>query len=309
MQRDAAGAQRDRAGERRDEAAELRDEMARRSDSMLGATITAEILERSLRWRRAAASDRTRASQDRRAGADERTMAQRDRGIADADRRAGAGERGEAELDRGVAQADRRAGAGERGEAELDRGVAQADRRAGAGERGEAELDRETAFADRGASAVERESSSLDALTGAYQRGAGFVELEREILRARRSDQALVLAFLDVDGLKAANDSHGHASGDRMLRAVVDALRANLRSHDLVIRYGGDEFVCAVAGLSVDDARERLGWVNHTLAGLPERASVTVGLAELRAGDAAEDLLARADDALYEQRQRKGRGR
>jgi diguanylate cyclase (GGDEF)-like protein len=94
-----------------------------------------------------------------------------------------------------------------------------------------------------------------------------------------------------------------------MLRAVVDTLRAKLRSHDLIIRYGGDEFVCAVAGLSVADAAERMGWVNHALWRLPERASVTVGLAELQAGDTAEDLVARADDALYEQRLLKGRGR
>jgi len=187
--------------------------------------------------------------------------------------------------------------------------VAHADRGAGAKERGAAELDRETALADRGASAVDREYSSHDALTGAYLRGAGFVELAREIGRARREDQPLVLAFVDVDGLKAVNDAHGHARGDRMLRAVVDALRTNLRSHDLIIRYGGDEFVCAVAGLTAPDAAERLGWVNHALWRLPERASVTVGLAELQAGDTAEDLVARADDALYEQRLLKGRGR
>ena len=267
VQRDAAGAQRDRAGERRDEEAERRDEASRLLDSILGAPMTAEIIERTAISRRAAASDRTRSSQDRRAGADERCMAQ------------------------------------------LDRGIADADRRAGAGERDEAELDRETALADRGASAAERAHSSHDALTGAYQRGAGFVELVREITRARRDDQSLVLAFLDVDGLKATNDAHGHARGDRMLRAVVDALRSSLRAHDLIIRYGGDEFVCAVAGVSVADARERLVWVNHSLAGLPEPASVTVGVAELHAGDSAEDLVARADDALYEERLLKGRGR
>jgi len=283
---------------------ELRDEAALHSDSLLGAPITAEILEASNLSRLAAASDRTRASQDRRAGADERTMAHRDRGVAGADRRAGAGERAESHLDRAVALADRRAGAGERGEAEVDRAVAQSDRGAGARERSEAGSDRETALADRGASAVDRESSSHDALTGAYLRGAGLAELDREIARARRDDQPLVLAFLDVDGLKAANDTHGHMGGDRMLRAVADALRANLRAHDLVIRYGGDEFVCVVAGLRAPEAAARIALVNATLGRLAERASVTVGLAELRPRDSAEDLLARADEALYARRQR-----
>lgn len=91
------------------------------------------------------------------------------------------------------------------------------DRGAGAGERTNAELDRDTALADRGASAREREHSSHDDLTGAYRRGAGFVELEREIARARRAEQPLVLAFIDVDQLKVINDSRGHAAGDRML--------------------------------------------------------------------------------------------
>jgi diguanylate cyclase (GGDEF)-like protein len=236
-------------------------------------------------------------------------MAHRDRGVAHADRRAGAGERAESHLDRAVSLADREAGAGERGEAELDRGVAQADRGAGARERNEAELDRETALADRGASAVDREHSSHDALTGAYLRGAGFVELSREVERARRENRPLVLAFLDVDGLKAANDTRGHAGGDRMLRAVADALRANLRAHDLIIRYGGDEFVCAVTGLHEAEAGARLALVNRSLAGMDEWASVTVGLAELQVGDTAEDLVARADDALYEQRQRQRVGR
>jgi diguanylate cyclase (GGDEF)-like protein len=285
LQRDTAGAQRDRAGERRDEAAERRDEAAQQSDSTHDAPTTADIIERSELSRRAAARDRTRASQDRQAGAAERTMA-RD--------------------DRRVAYADRRAGAGERAESHLDRDVAHADRRAGAGERAQSGADRDVALADRGASAVDRESSSHDALTGAYQRGTGFVELEREIVRARRDHQTLVVAFLDVDGLKAANDAHGHARGDRMLRAVVDALRSKLRAHDLVIRYGGDEFVCAVSGLSLADATERLTWVNHTLGRLSEPASVTVGLAELRDGESSEELVARADDALYAQRERHG---
>jgi diguanylate cyclase (GGDEF)-like protein len=94
-----------------------------------------------------------------------------------------------------------------------------------------------------------------------------------------------------------------------MLRDVADALRAKLRLHDLIIRYGGDEFVCAVSGVSIADAAERLVWVNRSLGDLSEHASVTVGLAELHAGDTTEDLVARADDALYEQRLLKGRGR
>ena len=254
--------------------------------------------------REAAASDRSRAAEDRQAAAGERDDAQIDRGGARADRRAGAEERAKAQLDRDSALDDRKAGAGERGNAWLDRDTALADRGAGADERSEAELDRETALADRGAAAVELEHSSHDALTGAYLRGAGFAELTREIARARRERQPLALAFVDVDGLKTANDTNGHAAGDRLLRAVADALRAKLRAHDLIIRYGGDEFVCAISGLDAAAAAARLGLVNVALAALPERASVTFGIAELRTGDSADALVSRADAALYAERQR-----
>jgi diguanylate cyclase (GGDEF)-like protein len=74
-----------------------------------------------------------------------------------------------------------------------------------------------------------------------------LVELEHEIDRTRRSNGELVTAFVDVVGLKIVNDTYGHAAGDRLLRNVVTALRKWLRSYDLVIRYGGDEFVCVLA--------------------------------------------------------------
>jgi diguanylate cyclase (GGDEF)-like protein len=112
-----------------------------------------------------------------------------------------------------------------------------------------------------------------------------------------------VIAFVDVDGLKAVNDSGGHAAGDRMLLAVADALRAHLRSHDLMIRYGGDEFICAVSGLNLADATKRLALVNASLAQDPRHGSVTVGLTELQAGDSPGDLVARADARLYLKRQ------
>jgi len=282
VQRDLAGVMRDRAGAQRDHAAELRDRVAEQSEASPGGQIMAVALRSSARARQEAARDRWRSRQDRRAGASERT---------------------EAELDRGTALADRRAGASERSLAGFDRDTALADRGAGASERTEAELDRDTALTNRGASAKERETSSLDALTGAYLRGAGLAELQRDLATARRTEQPLVLAFVDVDHLKSTNDLGGHAAGDRMLLEVANTLRAKLRSHDLIIRYGGDEFVCAIAGLSIDDAAARFVLVNAALAAGPEHGSVTVGLASLRPDDSPEDLVVRADAALYLRRQ------
>ena len=81
--------------------------------------------------------------------------------------------------------------------------------------------------------------------------------MEREIARATRTAQPLVLAFVDVDHLKVINDSRGHAAGDRMLVEAVNTLRANLRTYDLIIRYGGDEFICTISGVNVAAATKR----------------------------------------------------
>ena len=66
-----------------------------------------------------------------------------------------------------------------------------------------------------------------------------------------------MLAFVDVDGLKAVNDRDGHAAGDRVLESVVRAIRTRLRSFDPVIRYGGDEFVCGLSGTDLAQAERR----------------------------------------------------
>jgi diguanylate cyclase (GGDEF)-like protein len=119
----------------------------------------------------------------------------------------------------------------------------------------------------------------------------------------------MVVAFFDVDELKTINDSRGHAAGDQMLLQVVQALRSRLRSFDLVIRYGGDEFVCALPGMNMVDARRRLTEINEVLAQAVEPGSVTVGLAEMRNGDSAAELIARADAALYLERRKHRRTR
>jgi len=155
---------------------------------------------------------------------------------------------------------------------------------------------------DRDAAARERERDSLDPLTGARLRGAGTIELEREVARASRTRQPMSLAFVDVDNLKSVNDSQGHAAGDRLLVEVAQILRAELRSYDLIIRHGGDEFVCVLAGMNQDQASVRLAQVNTALAAAPEHGSVTVGVVDLKPDETVRSLVARADMALYEQR-------
>jgi len=184
-----------------------------------------------------------------------------------------------------------------------DRAGALRDRRGGASDRVQAADDRDASSMDRAISARERRASCIDELTGAHRRDAGMVELEREIARAKRSKQPFTLAFIDVDDLKHTNDSLGHVAGDRLLRQATDSIRGHLRSYDLIIRYGGDEFLCALPDVTTAQAAERFSLVNADLTE-SQQASVSVGLAELGADDACEDLIARADKAMYSTRKR-----
>jgi len=186
--------------------------------------------------------------------------------------------------------------------AAADRAGARRDRRGGASDRTQAADDREAASADRALSAGDRAASSIDELTGAHRRDAGIVELQREIARAQRTNQPLALAFVDVDGLKGTNDTLGHGAGDRRLREAADAIRGYLRPYDLIVRFGGDEFLCALAGVTKADAAKRFTRVSADLAASDHLASVTIGFTELEADDALEDLIARADDAMYSER-------
>ncbi len=122
--------------------------------------------------------------------------------------------------------------------------------------------------------------------------------------RARRIPERLTVAFIDVDGLKAVNDADGHAAGDSLLVAVADALTACLRSYDLIVRVGGDEFVCALPNMDLDTVRERFVEASATLARSVTGGSITVGLTELAEGDFPSDVIARADADLLAQRQK-----
>lgn len=167
--------------------------------------------------------------------------------------------------------------------------------------------DRQQAAADRGAAARDRdqareelEHAELDPLTGAFGRGLGMVALEHEISRARHGDGRLVLAFVDIDGLKHINDSQGHAAGDAVIRDVVAAIHTHVRSYDPVVRVGGDEFVCALADCEHQEAVHRFQLIVATIQTTQPDASISVGLAALRPDDTLEQLVARGDRALYE---------
>jgi diguanylate cyclase (GGDEF)-like protein len=111
-----------------------------------------------------------------------------------------------------------------------------------------------------------------------------------------------VLAFADVDELKAHNDRQGHAAGDQLLLTVVEAIRSKLRSYDPIVRFGGDEFVCALTDADINDARHRFTEIDAALA--EQAASISVGFAELHPNDTLDQLIERGDHSLYQAKQR-----
>ena len=142
-------------------------------------------------------------------------------------------------------------------------------------------------------------SGVMDELTGGLRRDVGLDAARRELERARRTGQQAVFAMLDVDGLKTVNDSGGHLAGDQLLRSTGNALRTSLRSYDLVVRYGGDEFFCMLSDASLHEAEDRFNEVSRDLEKRTGRPTVSVGLTIARPGDTLEDCIARADEALY----------
>jgi diguanylate cyclase (GGDEF)-like protein len=147
-----------------------------------------------------------------------------------------------------------------------------------------------------------QETAHVDDLTGALRRGAGLAALEREVRRARRhGDHLFTVAFMDLDSLKSVNDSSGHAAGDALLCQLAGALKRRLRAYDLVMRWGGDEFVVALSHAGQQSARRILQEVQEDFRARTAH-HVDVGVAEIGAEGGAEELVARADADLYAQR-------
>jgi diguanylate cyclase (GGDEF)-like protein len=173
------------------------------------------------------------------------------------------------------------------------------DRTRAAADRAAAAADRAAAAEDRSRAAIELRHAYHDELTGALRREMGEVALQHELDRARRGDGRLVLAFVDVDKLKALNDREGHSAGDRVLKAVASAMRTRLRSFDPVVRYGGDEFICALAGANPAEATARFDEIQEQLARDHDDAGISVGVVELQGDESLDELITRGDAALY----------
>lgn len=156
---------------------------------------------------------------------------------------------------------------------------------------------------------VQREQELLraatkDKLTGLYNRHHGEKTLREACSRAQAGGNSLCLIIADIDHFKRINDTFGHLAGDRVLSDVAGILRAAARSQDTVIRWGGEEFMIVLADCVIGDAvllaervRTRVHAHRDSEVG---PLTVSLGIAQLEAGETIDALIARADAALYD---------
>ncbi|MFC7530794.1 diguanylate cyclase [Actinoplanes sp. GCM10030250] len=142
-----------------------------------------------------------------------------------------------------------------------------------------------------------RDLARSDELTGLPNRRAWNDELPRALERARRDRTPVSVAILDLDHFKGFNDAHGHPAGDRLLKEASAAWHATLREVDVIARYGGEEFVVLLPGADAGEGRQAL---DRALAVTPLGQTFSAGLAVWDGIETSDELLQRADAALYE---------
>jgi len=141
-----------------------------------------------------------------------------------------------------------------------------------------------------------RDMATHDSLTGLLNRRALEEQLPREMARACRSGSPLCVAIIDIDHFKAYNDTHGHLAGDEVLRECARAWDGALRGEDTIVRFGGEEFLVLLPDTEREEAAEV---VERLRERTPMGQTCSAGLASWDFVESADDLLGRADAALY----------
>jgi diguanylate cyclase (GGDEF)-like protein len=145
--------------------------------------------------------------------------------------------------------------------------------------------------------------ATKDPLTGAGNRRHLDNKLNEIVNDYQRTATSAAMLLLDLDHLKKVNDSHGHVVGDQILKRITEIINIRIRVTDNLYRIGGDEFVVILEGQTIDHAAHlaeqlrTLVEANELIADQP--VTVSVGIAELKANESAEEWLHRADKALY----------
>ena len=151
--------------------------------------------------------------------------------------------------------------------------------------------------------AESRLAAQHDALTGLVNRRS----VETSFKSFLEGHRQFVVALFDVDNFKRINDTFGHLAGDSALKTIASIVQTSVRSHDVLGRYGGDEFILLMVDVSLPQAEHRLRGIVQNIRNAPPiggangaRLTISCGVAECSAGDTFESLVARADQALYD---------
>jgi diguanylate cyclase (GGDEF)-like protein/PAS domain S-box-containing protein len=148
-----------------------------------------------------------------------------------------------------------------------------------------------------------RSLADRDPLTNAYNRRALFDFLDAEIHRVRRYGDALSVIMFDIDHFKDVNDDHGHAVGDRVLVAIAEIVREELRSMDRLARHGGDEFLIIAPNTSGAKAVTLAERLRASIAGASfdtrGRVTCSFGVCQFDGGEDADNFIRRADQLMY----------
>lgn len=152
-----------------------------------------------------------------------------------------------------------------------------------------------------------RVAATTDSLTGLANHEAIISELEKALQKPLQKNHPVVAIMADIDYFKEVNDNYGHQVGDKVLIEVAQRTRSALRDFDEIGRYGGEEFLLVLNGAGLTTARnvaerirEHVANQPINLQGLEIQTSISLGVAAARPGELADELLARADRALYQ---------
>jgi len=148
-------------------------------------------------------------------------------------------------------------------------------------------------------------AATTDALTGLANRRWYEQMLRRELARSRRTGEPVSVALIDLDDFKEVNDDGGHSAGDALLRLIASGWRVHVRRTDLLARFGGDEFALLLTGCPGEQANALVARLREDL---PDGRSCSAGIATWNGRERADELVSRADAALYEAK-RRGRNR
>jgi diguanylate cyclase (GGDEF)-like protein len=147
-----------------------------------------------------------------------------------------------------------------------------------------------------------RNLAMVDPLTGLYNRRFGEQRLATEVARSERRGHPLTVLLLDLNEFKMINDTYGHPAGDQVLQEFGSHLNNVIRGSDLAVRLGGDEFLVVLPDCDTGQLQrvlERLGTLETEWQGHRMKVTFSAGWTEYQTGDRTEELLARADEALY----------